>query len=144
VFVVTPVVVAATPLWAWLAEGHEIVAVIAADELRPSTKSHVAQILGVPADTGSVETAMAASSIRPDTEFRDQDRATVLGISSNMPSGEGIGSVARCPQGNASQQKSMSMRSGSVKAITRNGSRSAGRPSFVISSIAGDGDTGWR
>jgi S1/P1 Nuclease len=77
VFVVTPVVVAATRVWAWLAEGHEIVAVIATDELRPSTKSHVAQILGVPADTGSVETAMAASSIRPDTEFRDQDRATV-------------------------------------------------------------------
>jgi hypothetical protein len=99
VFVVTPVVVAATR-YAWLAEGHEIVAVIATDELRPSTKSHVAQILGVPADTGSVETAMAASSIRPDTELRDQDRATRSGISSNIClQDKGIGSAGLVPAG---------------------------------------------
>jgi hypothetical protein len=36
----------------------------------------VAKILGVPADTNSVEKAMAAASIRPDTEFRDEDKAT--------------------------------------------------------------------
>lgn len=58
------------PAWAWFNEGHEIVAVIAADDLTPTARWHVAQILGVPDDTGSVEKAMAAASIRPDTEFR--------------------------------------------------------------------------
>jgi hypothetical protein len=65
------------PAWAWFAEGHEIVAIIAADDLTPMARSHVAQILGVPADTGSVEEAMAAASLRPDTEFRDEDRTSV-------------------------------------------------------------------
>jgi hypothetical protein len=67
----------ASPAWGWLAEGHEIVAVIAADDLTPAARSHVARILGVPADTGSVERAMAAASILPDTRFRQQDRATI-------------------------------------------------------------------
>ena len=62
--------------WAWFAQGHEIVAIIAADNLTPTARSHIAQILGVPADTGSVEKAMAAASIRPDTEFREEDRST--------------------------------------------------------------------
>src|SRR5262249_14433850 len=62
--------------WAWFGEGHEIVAIIAADDLTPTAKSHVAQILGVPADTGSIEKAMAVASIRPGTEFREQDRST--------------------------------------------------------------------
>jgi hypothetical protein len=66
----------ACPAWAWFAEGHEIVAVIAADDLTPTATSHLAQILGVPADAGSVERAMAAASIRPDTEFRVEDRTT--------------------------------------------------------------------
>ena len=39
------------PAWAWFAEGHEIVAIIAADDLKPTARSRVAQILGVPADT---------------------------------------------------------------------------------------------
>jgi hypothetical protein len=51
-------------------------AIIAADDLTPTARPHVAQILGMPADAGSVETAMAAASIRPDTEFRDEDRST--------------------------------------------------------------------
>jgi hypothetical protein len=142
VFVVTPVVVAATPIWAWLAEGHEIVAVIATDELRPSTKSHAAQILGGPADTGSVETAIAASSIRPDTELRGQDRATAQWhFIEYLPSGQRNRICRRgARRGIASQRKSNSMRSGSVKPITTNGSRAAGRPSFVISSIA-DGES---
>jgi hypothetical protein len=62
--------VLAYPARAWFAEGHEIVAIIAADDLTPTARSHVAQILNVPADTGSVEKAMAAT-IRPDTEFRE-------------------------------------------------------------------------
>ena len=48
----------ARPAWAWSNEGHEIVAVIAADDLTPTARSHVAQILGVPDDTRSVEKAM--------------------------------------------------------------------------------------
>jgi nuclease S1 len=66
----------ANPALAWFAEGHRIVAIIAADDLTPTARSHVAQILGVPDDARSVEKAMAAASIRPDTEFREEDRAT--------------------------------------------------------------------
>jgi len=63
-------------VWARFAEGHQVVAIIAADDLTPSARSHIAQILGVSADTGSVEKAMATASIRPDTEFREEDRTT--------------------------------------------------------------------
>ena len=91
----------AAPTWAWFAEGHEIVAVIAAEYLTPTAKSHVAQILGVPPDTRSVEKAMVGASIRPDTEFREEDRATrpwhyidicLQDSEQDVP--------ARCPQGN--------------------------------------------
>jgi hypothetical protein len=89
------------PAWGWFAGGHEIAAIIAADDLTPTAKSHVAQILGVPADTGSVEKAMAAASIQPDTEFREEDRSTapwhyidicLQDKESDLP--------ARCPNGN--------------------------------------------
>jgi hypothetical protein len=56
------------PVWAWFAEGHENVAITAADDLTPTARSHVAQILGGPDDTSSIEKAMSAASIRPDTE----------------------------------------------------------------------------
>jgi hypothetical protein len=62
------------PAWAWFAEGDEIVAIIAADDLTATARSHVAQILGVPSDKSSAKKAMAAASIRPDTEFRSEDR----------------------------------------------------------------------
>lgn len=62
--------------WAWGNDGHEIVAFIAADNLTPTAASHVAAILGVPADKRSIATAMEAASIRPDTEFRDEDAST--------------------------------------------------------------------
>jgi hypothetical protein len=62
--------------WAWGNEGHEIVAIIAADNLAPAVREHVAKILGVTADVISVERAMAAAAIKPDTEFRDRDRST--------------------------------------------------------------------
>jgi S1/P1 Nuclease/Metal binding domain of Ada len=61
---------------AWGIDGHKIVAVIAADNLTPAAASHVAAILAVPADKRSIATAMEAASIRPDTEFRDEDRRT--------------------------------------------------------------------
>jgi nuclease S1 len=70
-------ILVSNPVWAWFAGGHEIVAIIAADELTPAARSNVAKILGAPADTGSVEEAMAAASLRPDTEFRDEDRTSV-------------------------------------------------------------------
>lgn len=49
---------------------------IAADNLTPAAESRVAQILGVPRGTGSVKKAMAAASIRPDTEFSKEDPTT--------------------------------------------------------------------
>jgi S1/P1 Nuclease len=62
--------------WAWGNQGHEIVAIIAADNLSPAAGGQVARILGTASDTGSLEKAMAAASVRPDTEFREEDRAT--------------------------------------------------------------------
>jgi hypothetical protein len=63
------------PAWAWYYEGHKVVAIIAADELTANARLHVSQILGVPNDEASVAKAMAAASVRPDTEFR-KDQAT--------------------------------------------------------------------
>jgi hypothetical protein len=62
--------------WAWGPDGHKIVAVIAADNLTPAAASHVADILGVSADKRAIATAMEAASIRPDTEFREEDKST--------------------------------------------------------------------
>ena len=62
--------------WAWGSHGHEIIAVIAADNLTPAAQSHIASILGVSDNKRAIASAMEAASIRPDTEFRDQDRAT--------------------------------------------------------------------
>jgi hypothetical protein len=87
--------------WAWGNEGHEIVAIIAADNLTPAAREHVAKILGVSADVSSIEKAMAAASIRPDTQFREKDRSTapwhfidvcLQDQRSDIP--------ARCPGGN--------------------------------------------
>jgi hypothetical protein len=61
---------------AWFAEGHKIVAIIAAQNLTPSTRSHAAKILSVADDPNAVESAMATASIRPDTEYREEDRST--------------------------------------------------------------------
>jgi hypothetical protein len=80
--------VSLTGVGAWFAEGHGIVAIIAADDLTPIARAHVAQILGVPAETLSVEKVMSAASIRPDTEFREEDRsnATAFGFESPQKS----------------------------------------------------------
>jgi nuclease S1 len=61
-------------VWGWGSDGHRIVAVIAADNLAPATQSHVANILGVP--TNQVVAAMEEVAIRPDSEFRVEDRST--------------------------------------------------------------------
>jgi len=62
--------------WGWGYDGHRIVAFIAADNLTPVAGSHVANILNVPADKTAIATAMEAASIRPDSEFREEDPST--------------------------------------------------------------------
>jgi hypothetical protein len=51
-------------------------AIVAADNLSPSARDQVARILVTASDTSSVEKAMAVASVRPDTEFREEDRST--------------------------------------------------------------------
>jgi len=60
--------------WCWGSDGHQIVAIIASDNLTQAAQSHVANILGVPANQTAV--AMEAASVRPDSEFREEDRST--------------------------------------------------------------------
>src|ERR1700683_183393 len=60
--------------WAWGTDGHKIIAVISVDNLTPAAQSHVANILGVPAD--QMTAAMEVASIRPDWEFRKEDPST--------------------------------------------------------------------
>jgi hypothetical protein len=55
---------------AWYPEGHEVVAMIAADNLTPRASAAIARILEVADEKRAVAEAMAAASIRPDTEFR--------------------------------------------------------------------------
>jgi hypothetical protein len=74
-FAITVIGTCATA-WAWGDQGHEIIAIIAADNLLPSAQDQVAKILGTTSDTNSLEKAMAAASVRPDTEFRPRDRST--------------------------------------------------------------------
>jgi len=64
--------------WAWGNQGHEIITVIAADNLSPAAREQVTRILGAGADTDSVGKAMAAASVRPDTEFREEAGGTIL------------------------------------------------------------------
>jgi nuclease S1 len=61
---------------AWGPDGHKIVAVIAADNLTPAAKSHVASIFGVSANKSAIATAMEEASNRPDNEFREEDDST--------------------------------------------------------------------
>jgi S1/P1 Nuclease/Metal binding domain of Ada len=71
-----PLVVLLIPVraWGWGSDGHYIAAVIAADNLTPAAQSHVASVLGVPTD--KIAAAMEAASIRPDSEFREEDPST--------------------------------------------------------------------
>ena len=75
IFFAGPISARATA-WAWGSQAHEIIAIIGADNLSPSARDQVAKILGNAADTSSLEKAMAAASVRPDTEFREKDRST--------------------------------------------------------------------
>jgi nuclease S1 len=86
--------------WGWGNHAHEIVAVMAADNLTPAAQTHVASILGVADNKRAIASAMEAASIRPDTEFRDQDRATepwhFIDICLQDPR---TNVLARCPRG---------------------------------------------
>ena len=86
--------------FAWLAEGHEIVAVIAADNLTPAAKAHVASILGVSDDTVSIAKAMEAASIRPDTEFRAEKTTPPWHYVDLCLQDTERDLPARCPNGN--------------------------------------------
>jgi hypothetical protein len=75
--VVLVVLLASASAWAWGKDGHEIVAVIAADNLTPAAQSHVASILGVPSNTRSIAAAMKKASFFPDSEkFREENPST--------------------------------------------------------------------
>ena len=85
---------------AWGNQGHEIVAIIAADNLSAAAREQVAKILGASEETASVEQAMAAASVRPDTEFREEDRATAPWHYIDICLQDGRSDVpARCPAG---------------------------------------------
>jgi hypothetical protein len=57
-------------------------------------------MLGAAADTGSVEKAMAAASVRPDTEFREEDRSTAPWHFIDIcPQDRRTEVPARCPAG---------------------------------------------
>jgi hypothetical protein len=72
--VVWPILLCPLFAQAWGPAGHEIVAVIAADNLTPAAQGHVASILGVSDDKRAVATAMETASNRPDFEFRRDSR----------------------------------------------------------------------
>jgi hypothetical protein len=57
--------------WAWGNDGHQIVARIAALNLTPKARRHVAQLLGVSSGPTSVANAMARASVWPDTYLRN-------------------------------------------------------------------------
>jgi hypothetical protein len=90
--------------WGWGNDGHEIVAIISVDNLTRAAQSHVASILGVP--TARIATAMDAASVRPDSEFREEDRSTAPPGTSSIfvciicLQDQRIDVPARCPGGN--------------------------------------------
>jgi hypothetical protein len=85
--------------WAWMPEGHEIVAIIAADNLTSQARSRVAGILGVPDQPKAVADAMAAASIRPDTEFRTDPKTHPWHYIAMCPQDTFADIAARCPGG---------------------------------------------
>ena len=87
------------PAWGWGSDGHRIVAIIAADNLTPAAQSHVANILGV--STDRITIAMEDASVRPDSEFREEDRSTAPWHFIDICLKDQRADVpARCPGGN--------------------------------------------
>ena len=97
--IVLAVLLCPVSAWGWGNDGHKIVAIIAADNLTPAAQSHVANILGVPAD--QIAAAMEAASVRPDSEFREEDRSTAPWHFIDIClQDRRIDVPARCPGGN--------------------------------------------
>ncbi len=65
------VLMGASYAWAWGNDGHQIVARIAALNLTPKARRHVAQLLGVSSGPTSVANAMARAAVWPDTYLRN-------------------------------------------------------------------------
>ncbi|MFZ0679991.1 S1/P1 nuclease [Candidatus Binatus sp.] len=86
--------------WGWGDDGHKIIAVIAANNLTPAASSHVADMLGAPADKRAIAYAMEAASILPDTEFREEDKSTAPWHFIDIClQDHRAGVAARCPDG---------------------------------------------
>jgi nuclease S1 len=90
---------------AWGPAGHEIVAVIAADNLTPAAQSHVASILGVSADKRAIATAMETASNRPDVEFRRDSRTAPWHYIDICLQDRRADVAARCAGGNCVTRK---------------------------------------
>jgi hypothetical protein len=89
------------PGWAWGGDGHQITALIAADHLSSTARSHVAQILGVPDDQRSVANAMARAALVPDSKYRASAPETLDWHFINICRQDTPAQVdERCPDGN--------------------------------------------
>jgi hypothetical protein len=69
-FLVLALLLVPVQCWAWGAEGHRVIAAIAADELTPAARTQVEQLLGMDASVGMMEASTWADEIRlkrPDT-----------------------------------------------------------------------------
>ena len=91
--------------WSWGSDGHQIVAVIAADNLTPAAQSHVAAILGVPPDKRAVAAAMASASVVPDSRFREDRRTEPWHFIDICLRDRRTDIPARCPGGNCVTNK---------------------------------------
>ena len=96
--------------WAWMSEGHEIVAFIAANNLTPKAKRRVASILGVPDNAQAVGEAMAAASIRPDTEFRADPKTKPWHYIALCLQDTPADMALRCPEGGVCDGKDRRLR----------------------------------
>jgi nuclease S1 len=75
IFVLT-VLLRVASAWPWGADGHQIVARIAAKNLSATARRNVARLLRVSSNPSAVANAMAAAAIWPDTVLRDLDPDT--------------------------------------------------------------------
>ncbi len=71
VAVVALLLFCASYAWPWGNDGHQIVARIAALNLTPKARRHVAQLLGVSSGPTAVANAMARAAVWPDTHLRN-------------------------------------------------------------------------
>lgn len=99
-FFLIAAMLSAGPAWGWGVQGHQIVALIAADNLTPAARNHVAHLLGVPNEPVAVANEMAYASMRPDVEFKEEDPATKPWHYVDLCLQDHRGDIdARCPRG---------------------------------------------